>query len=366
MPRIAEWMLGGLPSSMDGARVVQERHRRDSSSLLLAVERAGRIAEAAVIYQRADGALRHWVYPNDPFLPALAQVVGGDLLCSADVWDRPWWGAGAPVLGRRLMYNPGQRAAFLVEQPGQPGRMVLKLLRAEHFSQTLARYLAFERAGLTRQGMVPGLISYAPSIGALLYRYVPGTPLDQLDATPDEPTIGAALADALVTIHAAAVPGLSRWDPVAEADRTRAMLGDLERWWPAAAHMLTPLLGEIGRRMADLSASGQLSHGDCTARNLLLTGSGRLAAIDWDSASHAPIERDLAAMVPALRLLGIGSARFLDTYQSQTARQIDQDLLGAFVQYQRLIKLARRAFRDGDSATARITAGAAQIAAMLG
>lgn len=365
MARIVDWMLSTLPDWLSGARVVWERHRRDSSLLLLAFEQAGRVVEAASVYQRSDGVVQHWAYPDDPFLPALAHVVGGGLLSSAGVWARTWWGAGAPELGRRLMYNPGQRAAFRVEQPGQSGPLVLKLLRGDQFRHALERYHAFERAGLPERGLVPRLISYAPSIGAMLYHFVPGTPLDQLSVTLDDIRIGAALTDALAAIHGASAPGLGRWDALAEAGRTRAMLGDLERWWPAAAHMLNPLLDAIERRTVDLSASDQLSHGDCTARNLLLTDSGRLAAIDWDSAAYAPIERDLAAMMPVLRQLGIDSARFLDTYQAQTARQIDPDLLCTFVQYQRLIKLARRAFRDGESATSRITAGAEQIAAQL-
>jgi Phosphotransferase enzyme family len=362
MTRITAWMLGQLPGDLAGATVVRERHRRDSSWVLLESRVRGRAIEVAALYQRADQSLQRWAYPDDPFLPALAGAA--ELLRSAGVWARPWMPADAApglALGRRLMYNPGQRAAFLVSLPGGRGDLVLKLLRREQFGPSLERYLALERAGLTRSGMVPALVSYAPGAGALLYRYVPGTPLDQIEPQ----AVGAAdLTDALTGIHAAAVPGLGRWEAAAEVGRTRMMVDDLARWHPAAARALTPLLAEIGARLTG-AAGDLLCHGDCTARNLLRAATGRLAAIDWDSAQRAPAERDLASMLPTLRQLGVDQGRFLDTYQERAARPIDRGLLGALAQYQRLIKLARRAFRDGEAAAPRIAEGAAQIAAQL-
>jgi hypothetical protein len=79
--------------------------------------------EFAIVQRHGSPDLEAWWLPFDPHLPALGQVseVAARLLGAA---GQP---SAAPSL-HRVMYKPGQRAAFVVDRAdGQPGWLV-KLL----------------------------------------------------------------------------------------------------------------------------------------------------------------------------------------------------------------------------------------------
>ena len=64
-----------LASAM--AELIEERHHRELSSLVLGAHTPGAEYEAVAIYLRPAGTLRAWRYPDDPYIPALALAAGG-------------------------------------------------------------------------------------------------------------------------------------------------------------------------------------------------------------------------------------------------------------------------------------------------
>jgi spectinomycin phosphotransferase len=93
-----------------------------------------------------------------------------------------------------------------------------------------------------------------------------------------------------------------------------ALLGMLER---------VQALGEAARSRPTEQV---LCHGDLIGDNLLGDRGGRLWAVDWDGATLAPRERDLALFA------GQGMERFLDAYEADAGTQgVDLDLVAFFL-----------------------------------
>lgn len=347
--------------------IAKERHNRELSSLIVGVSAASE-HEAVAVYLRSSGTLHAWRYPDDPFLPALAAVTGAGFFRRWH-WERPWpaeQAHGRPANIQRLAYHPGRRAVFLLGWPGTAEQLVLKLLRPDLFAQSLACALAVEASGLASRVAIPRLVSYAPELHALLYEYIPGSPIRQLDLA-DTAALAAEAAEALAAIHRAPAQDLTPWNVARELRRSRAMLDDLARWLPDAAAELLPALDQIGTRLAQAGGGGiRLCHGDFSARNVLYRAAGYapcgggLAVVDWDSATLGPPERDLAAFLAVLRRFEQSQELFLSAYSRQVGYSPDLGLVDAFRQYQRWLKLCRRAFCDGQSPTPQMSPAAAQ------
>jgi spectinomycin phosphotransferase len=112
-------------------------------------------------------------------------------------------------------------------------------------------------------------------------------------------------------------PGAGAGGLVAEAralvwPQRRVLLGVLER---------VLALGEAARAQP---RERVLCHGDLIGDNLLADRGGQLWAVDWDGATLAARERDLALFA------GLGFERFLDDYQGD-AYDLDPDLVAFFV-----------------------------------
>ncbi|MBK9943774.1 MAG: aminoglycoside phosphotransferase family protein [Kouleothrix sp.] len=348
-------LLGAAPGagSLRGLRLIQQKHRRDSAALLIAAELAGRRGEIethelVLRYTRAARTADAWCLPHDPELPGLARLGTHPGACATLAWDADWPGAGSRLTLQRLLYNPGQRATFELTTASPARRYILKLLRADAFASSRARQLLLQHSGLGTQITLPRLIAGAPRDGALLYEFLPGQTIAQLDAyhnRPADPPLCDAIARTLVAIHASAPAGLPCWDGPGECARTRSMIADI----PAhCADTALAALAQIEARLQPIAGRPHtgLIHTDFSARNVLYhrarpDTSPALAVIDWDSAALGPPEKDLASWLSPAGRQADGPALFA-AYARHGGTPIDQSLVDLFVQHQRLLKACRR------------------------
>jgi hypothetical protein len=100
--------------------------------------------------------------------------------------------------------------------------------------------------------------------------------------------------------------------------------------WPQRAALLSVLerLQVLGKAARSRAGGQVLCHGDLIGDNLLCDRAGRLWAVDWDGATRAPRELDLALFA------GRGFQRFLDSYRVAAGDKelvVDPDLIGFFL-----------------------------------
>jgi spectinomycin phosphotransferase len=160
-----------------------------------------------------------------------------------------------------------------------------------------------------------------------VFEFIDGQPLSDRDLRV--PGVASQAARLVAEIHTATpavavpVPFVERFE--VWTDGLRACLAELELGaggagglraqaralvWPQRGALLGMqerllALGEVARSQPHERV---LCHGDLIGDNLLGDQSGRLWVVDWDGASAAPRERDLALFA------GRGFARFLDDY----------------------------------------------------
>jgi hypothetical protein len=346
-------------------RLAGEKHRRDSSALILelTVSSAGAATpcsyELVLLYARrpeAGESVSAWWYPRDPWLAALEHVVGNLPSLTNAAWERPWpreYGWDASVATRRLSYYPAQRASFLLSAPSWPGNLVLKLVRRSTFAGCLNIAEQLEQIGLGERVALPRLLASSASQSALVYEHLPGSSLDRLDRTTRR-GLASEAGDVLAEIHCAPAPALPRWDPVAELTQTRLLVSALRQSCPAAAADIEPSFERLADRLTRPRPSHRhLVHNDFSFKNLLWQADGtsdeargRLAVLDWDRAVLGPIERDLASVLSGLGGDAPRTSAWLASYQSRTGHQVDFALVEDLMKHQRLLKLGRRILKE--------------------
>ncbi len=381
-----------------GVRLRQEKHRRESTSMVLDVDLLP--AGAAVPTPRslvlhypragshsavprdlpsgvsgdshrdvpADRSPLAWWYPADPYLPALQLTARPDTLLRGRDWRTTagrGWRPDACYAARRLGYKPGQRASFLLEarqRAGDPAPpMVLKIVRRDAFQELLHRATVLGGSPLRQLIAIPRLIAVSPVHQAFLYEYQAGQGLDTLapaDLAALRPVLATEFLRLTGLIHATDPGGLPAWSARVEMDKSRPLVEQVRRRSPAAEPALLAVVTRLGQEFARREPAGQLIHNDFTARNLLCTSNSRVAGtgdarpavlnlIDWDSAVAGPVERDLAAFLSA-RLLDDDQVQgLLDQYGQGTGRRLDRSLVNSFISHQRLLKACRRFLVSG-------------------
>ena len=362
----AELSRRGPPGRLQVVRLGYEKHRRDCSAMVLELAFASAAAEPPVtrelvlyLPRRATSPApgRAWWYPADPYLPGLQQVIGGGDFLHPSRWDKAWAGldpqAAASV--RRLSYYPGHRASFLIGSAGASTQLVVKFVRRAAFGECVEVAERLAQTSLRDDIVVPRFLSYSSRQCALLYEYVPGTGLDQLDrAQRSTPHLRAQAGRVLARVHAVAAPGLRQWSAAKELGQTRLLVAELRRRVPSA-EAIEPVFESLAPTLSRSRGPYlQLIHNDFSARNVLRRpGAGdasaaeSLAVIDWDRAVLGPVERDLASFVSGFTSSRSEARASIDTYQRHTGRAIDVELVNAFVGHQRLLKLCRRALAAG-------------------
>ncbi len=356
----------GAIGELRSVELAHEKHRRDSSALILRLGFAGGAQPAArelILYyprakDRATESDAHiWWYPDDPSLPALARVAGDPQSLFAGRWETLRADIalhGADMTVQRLTYQPGHRASFLLAAPRAGIRRFLKIVHRDTFDACVARSACLERSGLRDRILSPRLLGYSSRHCALLYEYLPGAGLDTLDrSSPLGHRLVSEAVRVLAEIHRLSPSGLPHWDPQAECARSRPLVDDLDRRYPQAniGRVFERLAATLGQRAG---RSMRLIHNDFSAKNILYrpdvfnaASPGPLAIIDWDSAVLGSPERDMASLLSGLAPRTGTAGDWIDLYQRRVGRPLDRDLVNAFVQYQRLLKVCRRALKVG-------------------
>lgn len=356
----------GVAGEFRGVELAHEAHRRDSSALILRLLFATGAQPAAkeliLYYPRgtddaAEPGAQMWWYPDDPSLPALARMVDDHQALFAGHWGQSSADISlydADVTVQRLAYQPGRRASFLLIAPRSGIRRIVKIVHRDTFDACVARAASIERSGLRDRILLPRLLGYSSHDCTLVYEYLPGAGLDTLDrSSPLGYRLGSEAVRVLAEIHRMSPPGLPHWDPHTECAQSRALVHELDRRYPEGA------IGRIFERLA--TALGEragrytrLIHNDFSAKNVLYrpdvfntASPGPLAIIDWDSAVLGPPERDVASLLSGLVPRASTFGDWIDMFERRVGWSLDRDLVNAFMQYQRLLKVCRRALRDG-------------------
>lgn len=333
-------------------RIRREKHRRDSSSLILEVDGSLSPRELVLYYPRENNvrapAGDAWWYPHDPFLPGLERVLNDRGLVARVGWNLACpdeYSACTSTSVRQLGYHPGQRATLLLSSERWPSSLVVKLVRPAAFAHAVRVATQIETTRSQQQINAPTLVGWSTTHAALVYNYLPGTALHQMSADRRHLFWGAAEAS-LRAIHSCPLPDLPLWDPEAELAQTRALIRPLRDCAPAAADTLEHGLDALRLGLTWSPAHPRfLVHNDLSARNLIWSiERQQLAVVDWDRAVLGPVERDLASLLSAL---GSSERRPLLSDQAQA---VDLALIDWVRAHQKLLKSARRALSEAHAA----------------
>jgi thiamine kinase-like enzyme len=226
-------------------------------------------------YEPELDALIHW-YPLDLALPALAEPPERllDELEAAGVSLAE--AGGEPV---RLGYMPRRRAVLRV------GEHVVKLYaKQEEFAAAVAGLRAAGQLSAVRTAALEGVV---PARLITVQTLLPG-------ASPSRPAdVAMAAGELLRELQAASPPITSAAarpaDQLAVAEASAKYLAAIV---PALSGRLEALLRELEATMPSIDGL-VLSHGDFSARQLLVTPDG-LAVVDWDAMRRAPAAFDPA------------------------------------------------------------------------
>jgi spectinomycin phosphotransferase len=190
-----------------------------------------------------------------------------------------------------------------------------------------------------------GLWCWLEGLRVAVFEFIDGQPLSDRDLRV--PEVAGQAARLVAEVHAA-TPALAVPIPFVEtfevwAEGLRHCLAELEPGaggagglrgearalvWPQRGALLGMLervqaLGHAARLRPEQRV---LCHGDLIGDNLLRDRAGRLWAVDWDGATLAPRELDLALFA------GRGFERFLDDYEGDAeGHELDPDLVAFFV-----------------------------------
>jgi aminoglycoside phosphotransferase (APT) family kinase protein len=255
------------------------------------------------------------------------------------------------LIAHPLLYNPAQRASFMLTTPHGHKRLVLKLVCADTFEACVAKHTAIMRSPLPDQLSLPRLIIYALQEQAVFLEYLQGIRLDQLAASQRMailPWLCEAMVEALSAIHQATLPAFPQWSAADEIGKTHLLVTFLGQHDPQAADVIEPVFERLAARLLQHDyRSTTLIHNDFSAKNLLYrpaeaSAARRLAILDWDSAVLGPPEKDVATLLSGPLRRQIDQAELLQLYQRKTGRALDHQLVTTLVQYQRLVKLCRR------------------------
>ena len=245
-------------------------------------------------------------FPEDPQLPALAELAGAV-----------------------LRYMPQRRCTTLADG------VVLKVKRPHRAAQAWALLGAVDRAlGDGRAGFaVPAPVAYDAARAIYSQTAVAGDDLsDVLDA--DRLRHAGELHRAM---HAADVPGIPAEDECALRDELRADAQWVAFALPEHAESVTAVLGTLERRALEPPAAPAFCHGDLVPSQLLVDGD-RWAITDFDGARIGDPHRDLATWlasltsdVPALKraadagddtTVAAAEAAYLDGYGAHDPRRL--------------------------------------------
>lgn len=322
-------------ANADSLILTEQQLRRDRTTALF----GDGTDEFAIVRRRGSAALEGWWLPFDPHLPALASVaeLAANLLTEA----------GALTAARslhRVMYKPGQRAAFVVnDADGQPCWLV-KLLTPTAAAKVARRTRLLADAGLGEVARVPILAAHDAAEGALLCSYIPGTALSALPAARITADLRDRVIETVAAVHRLRSPTTPTW----ELDKYLGAIGRLVDDASTALERPNELRAMFDKVSAVLrrdSGEPHLIHGDLTRRNIVVDSELGLGLIDWDDASLGPVERDLATLATAFGGRS-AIAAVVATYTTCCDVAVDSELVEQYLESQKLRKRCRRVIAD--------------------
>jgi Phosphotransferase enzyme family len=253
-------------------------------------------------------------FPDDPDLPALAQVTDPARLRTALQPGLP--GAPGQVAGCRaslLRYRPGKRATFAVTVRRRPGRTgadaAQYVLKAYHDARKAAAVAA--EAALLGATVDPRALlrlapvrAHLPHLAVVVQARVSGTPLEDVIRVPGPHAVDALgrAATALAALHRQPVVSERRRVVAAELARFRTRAARVGGVDPAAGAVLDHLAARLVASGAEVPAgAGGLVHGDCKPSQFLLGRDGRVVLLDLDSCGRADPAGDVGTFLATLR-----------------------------------------------------------------
>jgi aminoglycoside phosphotransferase len=282
---------------------------------------------AAVAHLRRLDAVA-WVFPNDPRLPHLREVVDPDLVRRHLPYDRlPAGAERARVEVGIVRYKPEVRCITRYRLVGANQTLTLfgKTFAHEGAGE-IARRMAIvaDRLGDDPDAfVVPAPLGWSDSVRTVWQLGLPGTPLhDVLDET-NEPALAGAAARGLARLHGVEIDGLPR---TALADRLRATREDtaeVAAAFPRLRARLEAVISRLERQARSLPPGPEgLVHGDFLLKQLVVDG-GRLGVFDFDNFSIGDPIQDLANCIADLQHQGLAPRRvraivaaFLSAYRA--------------------------------------------------
>jgi len=310
-----------------------------------------------------DGTARCWYYPDDPHLPTLTRMVSSRSFLQDAVWESPWKRMFLPdeeISAKRLLYNPGRAATFLLSSPSGDRKLILKAVRPDMFAECLNKAQGLSQSQLHDRISFPRLISYSSREHVFLYEYAPGRRIDKLRLAGMSELRSALLdevARTLQEIHRTTIPILPQWNPLREVARMRHLLRRLEISHPAIPFIIAPLLDQLSGRLTDgVDFHTKTIHNSFSPKHILYEAAGspslrlgRLTIIDWDSLVLGPPEKDLACFLSGFFQGSEEIQSFIRLYEWLANCKVNRGLLHGFFQYRRLLKICRSIPKDGDA-----------------
>jgi tRNA A-37 threonylcarbamoyl transferase component Bud32 len=315
----------------DSLILIDQQVRRDRTTALFR-DGAG---EFAIVRRRGSPNLEGWWLPFDPYLPALTRIseLAAGLL--ADVGE-----LATPPSLHRVMYKPGQRAAYVVDgSDGQPGWLV-KLLTPTAAAKVAWRSRLCADAGVGEVTRVPILVAHDAAAGVLLCSFIPGTPLSELPTEQITTDLRDRVIETVAAVHRLHSPTIPAWD----VDKYLSAIGQLVD--DASAALDTPnelhvMFDDVSRVLRRTTGESHLIHGDLTQRNIVVDDEMRIGLIDWDDAALGPVERDLATLATAFGGR-TALAAVVATYEKSSDATVDSEVVDRYLDSQKLRKLCRK------------------------
>jgi hypothetical protein len=352
---------------LTGLALSEERYEGEYAFLVLALEFRepdGRIAwwrEWIFQYLLDDdlfgeGPIGFWLYPEDPELPVLARLYASPGFLQEVAWEERV-GEGVPgdddLLVRRLLYNPGRRATFLVASEKTGRRFILKIVRPKEWRASREKLERIERAALHEHILLPKIVASSCREHLFLYDYLPGLRIDRL-APGDREELKSGLfeevARLLTALHQTTLPGLPRWSPHQEIGVLSALTDFLQIRAPGIAAAVQQIVEAISDDLVERNRPGARAiHNSFSAKHLLYhperAETRKLAVLDWDSAALGPPEKDVASFLASFSEGEEEALSFVERYYGNGGGELDLKLVHRFVQARRVMKVCRKVLR---------------------
>jgi aminoglycoside phosphotransferase (APT) family kinase protein len=316
---------GGLPAD-DRRPTTDDRRRtgdggRETAAYCLLTGEAG----------RSGGAMRAYLFPDDPALPGLATALRPEAMAQALAQNLAACRMGAArVLRCRVSpvrYRPDKRCTLRVDvwlRDARTGTSTPQTLFGKVYhdlQKAAAVYRAMQAladAAPVRDGrlVVPRAVALVPQLPMVLQEAVEGTPLDlflgpvAVAGTPADPRGRDGLARAaraLAALHTVDLPG-GRPRPMAAELATlgqrAAQIALVDRALGGRTGELLTALAAWSERLPAGRAETGLIHGDCKPSQFLL-GAARVALLDLDHCGVGDPAADVGTFLATLRQMGI-------------------------------------------------------------